>query len=283
MNRSSLFWLVTCFFLPCGMAQFSSPGALGDHQSAPGEANPLAFPSSAQTPMPMYISGKVALAEGAPVPGSVNIKRICGDSERVVAYTDSSGRFNFEWGQSAAMVPDVSEPMSFSGADAGFRHETSAGSISNCELRAELPGYSSDSIDLDGHRAMDNPNVGTIVMHRLENVKGLSVSATAYRAPPQARKAYDKGLEALRKGKAAEAGKNLEKAVAIYPQYANGWLDLGKARMMAKSPGTAREAFLKALEADDKLVEAHIELGILAAGANRWLDAAKYFDTSLPA
>jgi hypothetical protein len=63
----------------------------------------------------------------------------------------------------------------------------------SCELRASLPGFRSDVVSLANRRFMDNPEVGTIVLHRLGNVEGLTISATTMAAPKDAKKAYDKG------------------------------------------------------------------------------------------
>ena len=43
----------------------------------------------------------------------------------------------------------------------------------------------------------------------------------------------------------------------------------------------ARDAFLKAIDADDKLVEPYIELGNMAAHQHQWPDAARYLDRAL--
>jgi tetratricopeptide (TPR) repeat protein len=120
-----------------------------------------------------------------------------------------------------------------------------------------------------------------IVLHRREGVEGTSVSATALYAPEDARKAWEKGVEFLHKSKAADAEKEFEKAVAIYPKYANAWLDLGRARLRQKTEAPAREAFLKAIEADGKLVEPYVELGKIAARGQNWPDAARYMDRAL--
>jgi len=96
-----------------------------------------------------------------------------------------------------------------------------------CEIRASLAGFRSDSVNLAGRRMLDNPEVGTIVLHRLANVEGTTISATTLQAPKDARKAYEKALDASRKGKIEDAQKNLEKAVNIYPQFAAAWSELG--------------------------------------------------------
>src|SRR5204863_8182902 len=85
--------------------------------------------------------------------------------------------------------------------------------LMNCDLRANLPGYRSDVVNLAGHRMFDNPDVGTIILHRLGNVEGNTISATSLAAPKDAKKAYEKGKEALKKKKPADAEKEFQKAV----------------------------------------------------------------------
>jgi tetratricopeptide (TPR) repeat protein len=153
--------------------------------------------------------------------------------------------------------------------------------LAGCELRASVVGFRSDRISLSGHRALDNSDVGTIFLHRLANVEGTSVSATALNAPKDAVKAYEKGVQSLHKMKLDDAAKELGKAVQIDPKYANAWLDLGRVQLQRNMPDAARESFKKATDADAKLVDPWVELGILASESANWPDAAQYLDRAL--
>src|SRR5205814_1216247 len=111
--------------------------------------------------------------------------------------TDSKGHFSIQLGQNREMFADASETPSRSGMNmssnpmgGGIRESQ----LMTCDLRASLPGFRSDLISLAARRYMDNPDVGTIVLHRLANVEGLTISATSALAPKDARKAYEKGL-----------------------------------------------------------------------------------------
>jgi len=239
----------------------------------------------AQTPI--FLSGRVLMDDGT-APDSIAIQRVCGGSPRTVAWTDAKGQFSFQWGRSPGVVADASEVVSGSGLQNsddtgtnGLRGGQSGGSMLGCEIMADAPGFRSARLDLSNHRASDNPNLGMIVLHRRAGVEGTSVSATALYAPEDARKAWEKGVEFLHKSKAADAEKKFEKAVAIYPKYANAWLDLGRARLLQKAEAPAREAFLKAIDADSKLVEPYVELGEIAARQRNWPDAARYMDRAL--
>ena len=254
-------------------------------------------------PTPIFISGKVIVADGAPLPPGIAIQRVCQGLPRTVGYTDSRGNFSFQWGDYSGVTPDASESGSgglfgpgegrsattgggsrMSGGNSpGMTSQSGGfgGSIGACELRASLAGYTSDSVNLFMHRAMDNPDVGHIILHRNTAVQGLAVSATSLNAPKDARKAYEHGLTALHKGKQADAGKDFEKAVGIYPTYADAWVELGRLRSAGQQAEPAREAFQKAIDSDGKLVAPYMELGLMAAREQKWDDSAKYMDRAV--
>ncbi len=144
----------------------------------------------------------------------------------------------------------------------------------SCDLRAVLPGYRSDVVNLTGHRYAENPDVGTIILHRLGNVQGSTISVTSLDAPKDARKSYEKGEESMKKEKWPEAQKQLEKAVEIYPKYAAAWYDLGEARLKQSNAAQAQEAFARALEADPKYLKPYLPLATLAMGEKKWQEAA---------
>jgi tetratricopeptide (TPR) repeat protein len=240
-----------------------------------GSSTPSQTPQTQDAQMPVFLSGRVVMDDGTPPDTSIAIQRVCGGSPSTVAWTDGKGSFSFQWGRSSAIMQEASETVG------GGSGDTGANGLRGCELMANAPGFRSARLDLSSHRAGDNPNLGTIILHRLAEVEGTSVSVTALNAPKDAKKAWEKGVAYLRKSKAADAEKELEKAVGIYPKYANAWLDLGRARMQRRAEGPAREAFLKAIGADGKLVGPYVELGEMAARGRKWPDAALYLDRAL--
>ena len=123
-----------------------------------------------------------------------------------------------------------------------------------CQLQAYYPGYRSDSIDLSTRHALDNPDVGVIVLHRLGNVQGTAISITSALAPKKARKAYEKGMQLAAKGKLDEAQKHLQEAVDEYPKYASAWYDLGRMQASGHDAAAARKSFEAAIAADSKYV-----------------------------
>jgi tetratricopeptide (TPR) repeat protein len=261
-----------------------------------GQTNPQANPGlvSGLGTRPIYISGKVVMQDGSPVPQAVTIQRVCSGIAKTVAYTDAKGHFNFRWGDSNMIVADASD----AGGDrstnsAGFGSSQSAGGANplaadpfggrmmNCEVRASIAGYSSNTVGLFNHATSENPDIGTIMLQRVAGVEGSSISVTSMAAPKDAKKAYDHGLQSLLKNKPDDAAKDFEKAVAIYPKYADAWVNLGKLRLQQQAVEPARAAFAKADEADAKLVEPHIQLGLLAAKDEKWKESADFLDQAV--
>ncbi len=232
---------------------------------------------------PIFLSGKVILDDGTPPPDPVVIERVCNGQPRPEAYTDSRGRFSFQLGHNMSMLPDASvsssaefpsDPAGQTGPFGRSRTGITERELMACELRASLPGYRSDVVSLAGRRMMDNPDVGTIVLHRLGNVEGTTISATTLNAPKDAKKAYEKGIQAMHKKKLDEAQKQLEKAVQIYPQYAAAWHELGVVYQEKNNLAQAREAYGKALAADSKFMKPYLQLALIAARERKWEEVA---------
>lgn len=249
--------------------------------------NPTGIPGQfPEFQMPVFISGRVVMDEGTAPESIIVIDRVCAGAQRAVAYTDPSGHFSFQWGSGAGMLSDASEStrgnaMQAAGEIATSGQRGGADRLLGCELVADAPGFRSSRLDLSGHRTTDNPDLGLIILHRIAGVEGTSVSVSALNAPKDAKKAWEKGVHLLRSDKPADAEKELAKAVEIYPKYANAWLDLGRARIRQREVSPARDAFLKAIDADGKLVEPYVELGRMASRARNWPEAARYLDRAL--
>jgi tetratricopeptide (TPR) repeat protein len=254
-----------------------SPGNIGGNTTSIGKSNtPGNFPGD--TSRPMLINGKVLLDDGTSPGTDARIERVCNGRARPEGFTDSKGRFQFTLGQEQDMLPDASET---GGRTAGLGNPNGGvreSQLINCDLRAVLPGFRSDTISLATRRYMDNPDVGTIVLHRLANVEGLTTSATSALAPKDARKAFEKGLEAEKKNKTDEAQKDFEKAVEVYPKYASAWFELGKVYEAGNHPDQARKAFNQSLAADSKYINPYEHLYVMALNDQKWQEAANLTD-----
>lgn len=272
-----------------------SPPTAGIPASA-GSIPNATGPTRAEGSRPVFLSGKVAMEDGSAVPQNIAIQRSCGGIVKTVAYTDAKGRFGFQWEDRGLIVTDAEDagtgPSGRSGTSGFGGAQSTGGSnplatdpfgsrMMNCELRASLAGFTSDSITLINSRAGEAPDAGVIVLHRIAGVEGLSISLTSMLAPKDARKAYERGLQARLKNKPAEAAKDFEKAVAIYPKYADAWVSLGKLRLEQQSVAPGRAALLQAMDADPKLIAPYLELGLLAARDANWQESGRYLDRAV--
>ena len=254
----------------------------------PGQQDPRQqqpFPDMQQQ-RTFFFSGKVMLDDGTPPPDQVVIERVCNGVARPEAYTDSKGRFQFQLGQNSAMMADASvasgDPFGNPGMGGGMGGMQGRGQgiserdLMGCELRASLAGFRSDVVNLAGRRSLDNPDVGTIILHRMAKVDGFTFSGTTAYAPKDAKKAFDKGKEASKKKKWADAEKELTKAVTVYPKFAAAWFELGLVYHQQSKLEEARKAYGESINADAKFVNPYGPLARLAAGEKNWEDAADY-------
>ena len=233
-----------------------------------------------------FLSGKVLMDDGSPTPANITIQRVCAGATKSMGFTDSKGRFSFQIGQKSEAVPDASEdsgeerlvalmaPIGGSSTEGRLFGSRSNRQVAGCQLEASLPGYRSDTVELGSRRYMDNPDVGSIILHRLGNVEGTSVSATSLDAPKEAKKLYDKGMDAEKQKKWPAAQAAFEKAVAMYPKYAAAWYELGNTRQRQADRAKAREAFRKAMECDRRYLGPYFPLSAMAFEDKDWAQTA---------
>jgi len=245
------------------------------------------FPGDSTTPQVIFISGTVVLSDGLPLPERVKIERVCSGPPRVETYTDKKGHFSFQVGQNLEMQDASSQsPFSGPGSPLGNANTGSASGrggfnereLWGCELKADLPGFQSDMVPLSNIHYMDNPDVGTIILHRLAKVDGLTVSVVSALAPKDARKSYEKGQAAAGKHNWDEAQKDFEKAVEIYPKYSVAWFDLGRLQEENGHLDDARKAYLQAIAAEPKYIQPFERLSWLALRESKWQDLVERTD-----
>ena len=283
-----------------GIGAGSTPGATttGPTTTRPPINNPTQPGNTQTTPQtPIFISGRVLLEDGTPPTESVVIERVCSGSPHSEGYTDSRGYFSIQLGgRNNGVLHDASEDMSgFSGGSAGrmdtmggggFGQSTNTRSGSmgsdnrfmDCDLRARLVGFRSQTISLANRRAMDPPDVGVILLHRLTPTEGTTISASSLAAPKDAKKAYEKGMGDLKKKKFEDAVKNFEKAVEVYPNYAAAWFELGRLHGAQGDAALARGSFQEAVKAEPKFVAPYMELAVIDWKAEKWQSVADLTD-----
>ena len=131
------------------------------------------------------------------------------------------------------------------------------GMVRGGEVRVNVAGFHPVSKMILGPLSMLT-NVGTITLARLAKVDGTAVSLTSLQAPKKARKEMNKAAKLIKKSKAEEAAKHLQKAVEIYPQYAVAWNLLGDIYLRQNQPEKARQAFSESVKADPKYIRPYL-------------------------
>ncbi len=232
-----------------------------------------------------FFSGSVMLDDGTPPADPARIERVCDGRARFEAWTDAKGHFSFKVVPAGdeessgdatgpgAPPPDLNKAMNGSASQYSMPITSE---LRGCELRAVLTGYRSETVSMSIKSMMDDARLGTIILHPLSRAGSLTVSATSLQAPANARKAYDKGLEAMRARKWDPAAAEFAKAVKIYPRFAVAWYQLGLARRNRNDSAGAVEAWKQAQASDPKYVKPYESLTALADGQGDWASSEMY-------
>ena len=232
----------------------------------------------------MFLSGKIRSEDGTPIPSDTSIQRICNNRVRQQVYTSPGGDFSMQM-----------QPMTDSFVDASGDGDTRYGmtnrasvtggiprhELENCELRTSASGFRSGSVylmGLAGSVTGGTVDVGTITVERTTKVRGGTLNAGPYKAPNEALKAYQKGLDAKKDGKLANARQSFEKAVAIYPKYTYAWFQLGTVLQKEDQKDAARTAYMRATAVDPRFLPPYLSLAFMACESEKWTEAVALTD-----
>jgi len=231
---------------------------------------------------PMFITGKVTLQDGSPPPQPALIERVCTGHAHPEGYTDSKGTFSIRLGQGQDVIADASETPD---GNTATRNNPTGGikdsQLVNCDLRFVLNGFRSELVSLSNRKYMDNPDIGTVLLHPQTKVEGLTLSATTALAPKDAHRSYERGLEAIKKTKLDDAEREFEKAVDVYPKFAAAWLELGLVHERFAHIEEARYAYAQSIAADSKFVSPYERLYLLGFKEAKWREVAENTDRVL--
>lgn len=248
----------------------------------PINSNPSAPTVTGSAGRPVYVSGKVVIEGAGAPPEPVAIQRLCNGMARRVGYTDSKGQFLIDLG-SSAVEQDSSENDTAGGLHQ-FNKPPGGVTLSRydgCELVALLAGFQSSAVTLQGQDDFGQMGVGTIVLKRLSNVEGSTISMTSLAASQEARKAYEKGRKARFENKLEQAEKELNKAVELYSNYAAAWALLGEIHTAENRLDEAVKEYTRAIACDSQFVTPYFGLTIIAVNQQRWQDAGNFSDQTI--
>ena len=248
----------------------NQPGNSGSPVSQP--TGPL------ETDFVMFLTGNVAADDGSRLPSNVMVERVCNARVRQQVYAGPAGDFSMQLGSVNDSTLDASAEGGSQSGLPGKYSETGIPrqQLANCELRAQAPGFRSRDLSL---MALDssakNIVVGTIIVHRTTKVEGTTIDAAAYKAPKDAVTAYQKGIDAQKNGKLADARRYFEKAVDVYPGYARAWFHLGIVLEKDKQKDAARTAYTRATTEDAGYLPPYLSLAVMASAAENWMEVIR--------
>jgi Flp pilus assembly protein TadD len=87
--------------------------------------------------------------------------------------------------------------------------------------------------------------------------------------PPEAKAEFEAGQLSINSNNYSEAIPHLEKAISIYPRYAEAYQLLGVAHLQLNHGPEAESALVKAIEIEDRMPQAQYLLGVLYAMTSR--------------
>lgn len=242
--------------MPAPPAQVTRPDSINDSNMYDYWGN-----MSAQGRAGGVLLGKLAL-EGEPLPWQPLLISVnCEGSVVNSTQTDTKGRFVITFTNTSGM-PGTPE-------DAQRQMERM---YEGCKVQAVLSGFRSTALTITQHNLRDEPNLGTIVLSPEGSGSGTEISETTHAAPAEGLKRYEKARAEWADQKPDAAERDLKKAVEIYPQFADAWLQLGKLQE-SSDPEEARNSFGKALAADPNYVLPYEQLAVLEAKQGKWKEA----------
>ena len=204
-----------------------------------------------------YLSGNVKVERG-PVPWDpIPVSVICDGKVRYTTNTDASGNFTISSQKLPGSTTAKADKKPFAAQFVG------------CSIEAAIPGFESSPLTVAKRNVQDDPNIGSIRLRPEAGAVDGGLSSTSAAAPKDAVKLFQKARNEELANKHDSAQKNLQKALEIYPQFAEAWYQLGKIQQ-ASNPTAAWNSFSKAVEADPKFALPYGRLASLAAQAEKW-------------
>jgi tetratricopeptide (TPR) repeat protein len=105
-----------------------------------------------------------------------------------------------------------------------------------------------------------------------------TVTPTTLKAPKEARKALQKGLDLEKKNKPEEAIASLREAVKVDPEFAYAWFEMGKLQVENGHTPDGHESFEAAAKAEPRWPEPFMQLAVMGLKAHDWREVADTTD-----
>ncbi len=188
-----------------GSGSSGSKGSGSSTTTQPGSSPSTGQPRVSNQPQflsPLYVSGRILMENGQPVPESLSVSLGCGAQQLQVIHTDLKGYFQFSLGGGAQGNQDYSAsnsaPLSMPGDGmqsvgmGGSQNGSSQRSLIGCEVQVRVPGYVPLTQTITDHADITGIDMGTMHLARMAGVTGTSISVTSLQVPNNAQKGIRK-------------------------------------------------------------------------------------------
>ena len=205
------------------------------------------------------VTGTVMIATGGPAPKNTQVELICGGRQVLSRFTDKKGRFSISF--------------RYRDAQRSLLHVASNNIGSGCAVRAVSKDHVSSRVPVREGMA--------VVLFPRDKSAGALVSITTLEAPEEAKAALEKAENELSGSdpNVDAAVRHLERAVAIYPQFAAAWHLLGTTLWRNREFERAINAFESALEADRGFLPVYRPLVGIRADQADWAEVVSMAET----
>lgn len=176
------------------------------------------------------------------------------------------------------------------GATSAFTDSTGMaffGGVRAGSYRLRVTGQ--DIVETLGNIFMIDPrersHTETVIVQKKEAPSGSgapgAIAVVDLNVPKQAQKDFEKGADAFNRSKLDDARKQLEKAIAQYPNFASAYNLLGLTWMRQGEPQRGQEAFEKAISINDRYAQAYANLAKVFFGQRKFDRSEALLEKSL--
>jgi len=144
------------------------------------------------------------------------------------------------------------------------------------QYKVEVPGFRSvwGRVDMSMKpcHALENITLKAMPGTKLPGGEGLpssTVEARVAAIPPESEREFDTGQKEVNNNDFTAAIPHLQKAISLYPKYAEAYQLLGVAQLQTNQIPQAESSLVKALEIEDRMPRVQYLLGMLYAKTNR--------------
>ena len=205
------------------------------------------------------IQGRVTLPSGFNIEHYARITLSSGQSVLATLYTNKSGEFQ---------VRNLSEGIYYVVA------ETTDGVFEPVTRRVELGRGLMVDLNLELHERKAQHIV-------LPVSRVISTAELRQQVPAAAKKAYELGLKAVRKGNFQQAALHFEQAVNLYPEYLAARNDLGAQYLKLKRIDEAEQHFQRVLDTDPKNFNAKFNMGLVQMERRDYVGALNFLNQAV--